>query len=42
MEILKDLNADGLTVIIVTHEPAYAAMAQKVVEIKDGLIVRSA
>jgi ABC-type lipoprotein export system ATPase subunit len=40
MEILKTLNADGLSVLMVTHEPAYAAMAQRVVEIKDGLIVQ--
>lgn len=39
MAILKDLNADGLTVIMVTHEQAYAAMASRVIEIRDGRIV---
>lgn len=38
MDILKGLNADGLTVVMVTHEPAYAAMAGRVVEIEDGRI----
>lgn len=39
MDILRQLNADGLTVVMVTHERAYAAMASRVIEIRDGLIV---
>ncbi|WP_300161956.1 ABC transporter ATP-binding protein [Solidesulfovibrio sp.] len=38
MDILSRLNADGLTVLMVTHEPAYAAMASRVIEIRDGRI----
>jgi putative ABC transport system ATP-binding protein len=39
MEILQELNTDGLTVVMVTHEPGYAAKAEKIVEIQDGLIL---
>jgi putative ABC transport system ATP-binding protein len=39
MELLCDLNADGLTTVMVTHEPASAAMAQRIVEMEDGRIV---
>lgn len=42
MDILRTLNDDGLTLIMVTHEPAYAAMASRVIEIRDGLIQAAA
>ncbi|MFP5259573.1 MAG: ABC transporter ATP-binding protein [Acidobacteriota bacterium] len=38
MNILSGLNAEGMTVVMVTHEPDYAAMAGRVVEIADGLV----
>jgi len=38
MEILKEINQAGITVIIVTHEHDIAAMTQKVVRLKDGRI----
>lgn len=38
MDILKDINQDGITVIIVTHEHDIAAMTQKIVRLKDGQI----
>ena len=41
MELLAELNAKaGLTVILVTHEPAMAAYARKIVHFKDGLVDR--
>ncbi|GBD25899.1 putative ABC transporter ATP-binding protein YknY [bacterium HR30] len=40
MELLVRLNVQqGLTVVLVTHEPDIAAYAQRVVHFRDGLIV---
>ena len=39
LEILKELNAEGHTVIIVTHDPSVAAHARRIIEISDGDIV---
>ncbi len=36
---LKSLNASGITVIMVTHEPDIAAHARRVIRLKDGVIV---
>jgi len=38
MEILKEINAEGITVILVTHEHDIAAMTQKIIRLKDGRI----
>ena len=38
MEILKDINAAGITVIIVTHEHDIAAMTSQIIRLKDGRI----
>lgn len=39
LALLDDLHARGHTIITVTHDPAIAARAQRVIEIKDGRIV---
>ncbi len=38
MEILKDVNNQGITVIIVTHEHDIAALTHKIIRLKDGII----
>lgn len=40
LEILRDLHQEGHTIIMVTHDPNIAAQASRVVEIKDGEIIR--
>lgn len=41
MELMRDLNAGGITVIMVTHEAEMAAYAKTVVHFRDGLVERS-
>ncbi len=38
MDILKEINDQGKTVIIVTHEHDIAAMTKKIIRLKDGII----
>lgn len=40
LEIMKQLHRDGRTIILVTHDPRIAAISPRVVELKDGHIVR--
>ena len=39
MEILRQLHAEGHTIIMVTHDREIAASANRVIEIKDGEII---
>lgn len=39
MKILQDLNEEGHTIILVTHEKYTAEHAKRIIKIKDGLIV---
>lgn len=39
-KILKELNKEGKTIIMVTHEPEVAAIARTHIEIRDGRIVK--
>ncbi|NEW82137.1 MAG: ABC transporter ATP-binding protein [Mariniphaga sp.] len=38
MDILKEINDQGITVILVTHEHDIAAMTKKIIRLKDGVI----
>ncbi len=38
MELLAELHGEGLTIVMVTHEPSYAKLARRTIEIEDGLI----
>lgn len=39
MQILRELNAEGRTVILITHDNEIAATAKRIVRIQDGRIV---
>lgn len=40
MSILKKLNSEGRTVVIVTHDHSIAQKCDRIVEIKDGTIIK--
>lgn len=38
MEVLTNLNREGITTIIVTHEPSVADATNRIIHLKDGMI----
>ena len=42
MQIFQELNDQGITVVLVTHEPHIARHARRLVQVRDGKIVADA
>ncbi len=40
MALFQELNDQGITILLVTHEPEVARYAKRIVEVRDGRIVR--
>jgi putative ABC transport system ATP-binding protein len=38
MQILKEINREGITIIVVTHEKDISSMTERIVYLKDGII----
>ena len=39
MDLFEELNGEGATLVVVTHDPEIAARGRRVVEIRDGHVV---
>ncbi len=42
MQLFQELNAEGVTILLVTHEPDIARYCSRAVELRDGLIIHDA
>jgi putative ABC transport system ATP-binding protein len=40
MQLFQELNDQGITIVLVTHEPEVAEYAKRVVEMRDGRLIR--
>ena len=42
MDILKEINKAGMTIIVVTHEADISKKTRRIIRLKDGLIIADA
>lgn len=38
MEIFSELNRAGQTIVMVTHEPEFARLSERIIHLRDGMI----
>jgi putative ABC transport system ATP-binding protein len=38
LALFKELHAEGMSIVLVTHDPAIGAAAQRIIRVKDGLL----
>jgi len=41
MDLLTDLNKQGTTIIVVTHDATVAAQTRRIINMQDGVIVEA-
>jgi putative ABC transport system ATP-binding protein len=41
VELIERMNSEGLTLVVVTHDPAVGQRARRVIQLRDGVIVNS-
>ena len=39
LELFEGLNAEGRTVVVITHEPDVAARAGRLIRLRDGVVI---
>jgi putative ABC transport system ATP-binding protein len=39
MELMNSVNADGVTLVLVTHDPTVGGQAERLIRMRDGRIV---
>ncbi len=41
MELLQSLNAEGMTIVMVTHSHEFASYARRIMKVSDGILCRT-